>query len=142
MWECALNVCKELMAEYENETFDYTNLSELLKRMSQFYDSIMKQSRANPEYFRVGYYGRGFPPFLQNKVFVYRGKEYERLCDFSTRLLNQLPNAELMNKLTPPGENITESPNQCKYAFHPFSIVYHKYFCFRFTNQFVRTSVR
>jgi hypothetical protein len=46
-------------------------------------------------------------------VFVYRGKEYERLSDFSSRTLNQLPNAELMNKLTPPGEDIMESPHQC-----------------------------
>ncbi|XP_044743403.1 dedicator of cytokinesis protein 1 isoform X2 [Chrysoperla carnea] len=112
MWENALSVCKELMSQYENETYDYLNLSELLKRMSQFYDSIMKQCRADPEYFRVGYFGRGFPTILQNKVFIYRGKEYERLSDFSSRLLNHLPNAELMNKLTPPGEDILESPNQ------------------------------
>lgn len=117
MWENALSVCKELMSQYENETYDYLNLSELLKRMSQFYDSIMKQCRADPEYFRVGYFGRGFPTILQNKVFIYRGKEYERLSDFSSRLLNHLPNAELMNKLTPPGEDILESPNQCKYLY-------------------------
>lgn len=44
---------------------------------------------------------------------MYRGKEYERLTDFCNRTLNQLPNAELMNKLTPPGEDITESMQQC-----------------------------
>ncbi|XP_069695131.1 dedicator of cytokinesis protein 1 isoform X3 [Periplaneta americana] len=112
MWECALGVCKELIIQYEEEIFDYTQLSSLLKRMSQFYDNIMKQIRPEPEYFRVAYYGRGFPAFLQNKVFVYRGKEYERLSDFCSRTLNQLPNAELMNKLTPPGEEIMESPHQ------------------------------
>lgn len=46
--------------------------------------------------------------------FVYRGKEYERLSDFSSRVLNNLPQAELMNKLTPPGEEVTESQGQCK----------------------------
>jgi dedicator of cytokinesis protein 1 len=51
--------------------------------------------------------------FIFFQVFVYRGKEYERLSDFSSRTLNQLPNAELMNKLTPPGEDIMESPHQC-----------------------------
>ncbi|GLG95600.1 uncharacterized protein GBIM_02534 [Gryllus bimaculatus] len=112
MWECALTVCKELVKQYEEETFDYQQLGNLHRRMSEFYDKIMKQIRPEPEYFRVAYYGRGFPAFLQNKVFIYRGKEYERLSDFSNRTLNQLPNAELMNKLTPPGEEILESPHQ------------------------------
>nr|CAD7428799.1 unnamed protein product [Timema monikensis] len=110
MWECALTVCKELVTQYEEEIFDYIQLSSLLKRMSQFYDSIMKQIRPEPEYFRVAFYGRGFPAY---KVFVYRGKEYERLSDFCSRTLNQLPNAELMSKLTPPGEDVTESQHQC-----------------------------
>lgn len=68
MWECALNICKELIVVYEEDTFDYHQLSSVHKRMSQFYDSIMTQVRPEPEYFRVAYYGRGFPAFLQNKV--------------------------------------------------------------------------
>ncbi|KAL1415726.1 hypothetical protein MTO96_006604 [Rhipicephalus appendiculatus] len=72
----------------------------------------MRQLRPEPEYFRVAYYGRNFPAFLQNKVFVYRGKEYERLSDFSTRLLNQFPNAILLTKLTIPGNDVTESQSQ------------------------------
>lgn len=51
-----------------------------------------------------------FRLFLQ--VFIYRGKEYERLSDFCSRTLNQLRNAEQMNKLSPPTEEILESPNQ------------------------------
>ena len=31
----------------------------------------------------------------QNKVFVYRGKEYERLSDFAAGLQNQFPNAQV-----------------------------------------------
>ncbi|KAJ8670596.1 hypothetical protein QAD02_001855 [Eretmocerus hayati] len=109
MWESALAVCKELCSQYEEETFDYVQLSGLLKRMAKFYEAIVKQLRPEPEYFRVAYYGRGHPPFLRNKVFVYRGKEYERLSDFCSRTLNQLPNAEQMNKLSPPSEKVMES---------------------------------
>lgn len=68
MWECALSVCKELVKQYEEEIYDYYQLGDLLRRMAQFYDSILKQLRPEPEYFRVAYYGRGFPAFLQNKV--------------------------------------------------------------------------
>ncbi|CAB0042097.1 unnamed protein product [Trichogramma brassicae] len=109
MWESAVGVCKELAAQYEEETYEYLQLSALLQRMSKYYDSIVKQLRPEPEYFRVAYYGRGHPPFLQNKVFVYRGKEYERLSDFCSRMLNQLPNAEQMTKLSPPSEKVMES---------------------------------
>ena len=109
MWESAVAVCKELSAQYEEETYEYLQLSVLLRRMAKFYDSIVKQLRPEPEYFRVAYYGRGHPAFLRNKVFVYRGKEYERLSDFCSRTLNQLPNAEQMNKLSPPSEKVMES---------------------------------
>ncbi|KAK9502031.1 hypothetical protein O3M35_012639 [Rhynocoris fuscipes] len=112
MWECAVDVCKELAKQYDETTHDYHRMSMILRRMADYYDKIITKIRPDPEYFRVAYYGRGFPPFLQNKVFVYRGKEYERLSDFCTRTLNQLPKAELMNTLTPPGEDITESNGQ------------------------------
>ncbi|XP_031352316.1 dedicator of cytokinesis protein 1-like isoform X2 [Photinus pyralis] len=112
MWECALKKCEELARQYKEETFDYEQLSELHKRMALFYEDIMRKLRTTPEYFKVAYYGRGFPIFLQNKTFIYRGKEYERLADFSSRTLNEYPNAELLNKLTPPGDDILESNGQ------------------------------
>lgn len=53
-------------------------------------------------------------PFLpQNKVFIYRGKEYERREDFEMRLLSPFPNAEKLQTTSPPGPDITESPGQC-----------------------------
>ena len=33
----------------------------LQKMQAQFYDNIMKTERAQPQYYRVGYYGLGFP---------------------------------------------------------------------------------
>lgn len=116
MWECALEKCQELAKQCEEETFDYEQLSDLHKSMASFYEQIMKNVRPTPEYFRVGYYGRGFPQFLQNKVFIYRGKEYERLADFNSRIMNEFPKAELLSKLTPPGPEITESDKQCGYS--------------------------
>ncbi|XP_063609034.1 dedicator of cytokinesis protein 1-like isoform X2 [Penaeus indicus] len=114
MWEDALKLCKELMQQYEEVTMNYTKLSELLTRMASFYKNIMNPQnlRPEPEYFRVAYYGRGFPAFLQNRVFVYRGNGYERLGDFTSRILDQFPNAELMKKLTPPSDEVKESPQQ------------------------------
>ena len=36
--------------------------------MSKLYDKILQEIRPVPGYFRVAFYGRGFPAFLQNKV--------------------------------------------------------------------------
>ncbi|XP_039200962.1 dedicator of cytokinesis protein 1 isoform X2 [Crotalus tigris] len=112
MWEEAIVLGKELSEQYENEMFDYEQLSEVLKKQAQFYENIVKVIRPKPDYFAVGYYGQGFPTFLRNKVFIYRGKEYERREDFEARLLTQFPNAEKMKTTSPPGEDIKNSPGQ------------------------------
>uniref|UniRef100_A0A8D2KXX7 Dedicator of cytokinesis 1 n=1 Tax=Varanus komodoensis TaxID=61221 RepID=A0A8D2KXX7_VARKO len=112
MWEEAIALGKELAEQYENEMFDYEQLSELLKKQAQFYENIVKVIRPKPDYFAVGYYGQGFPTFLRNKVFIFRGKEYERREDFEARLLTQFPNAEKMKTTSPPGEDIKNFPGQ------------------------------
>ncbi|KAG8518214.1 Dedicator of cytokinesis protein 5 [Galemys pyrenaicus] len=113
MWEKAIKLSKELAETYESKVFDYEGLGNLLKKRASFYENIIKAMRPQPEYFAVGYYGQGFPSFLRNKIFIYRGKEYERREDFSLRLLTQFPNAEKMTSTTPPGEEIKTSPKQC-----------------------------
>ncbi|XP_032683602.1 dedicator of cytokinesis protein 1-like, partial [Odontomachus brunneus] len=113
MWECALAVCNELISLYQTVTLDYSQVSILYIRAAEFFDAIVKQLRPEPEYFRVAYYGKGHPAFLQNKVFVYRGKENERLSDFCSRILNQLPNAEQMSKfISLPTTKMLESNHQ------------------------------
>ncbi|KAA0188812.1 hypothetical protein HAZT_HAZT001525 [Hyalella azteca] len=114
MYECALERCKELMKHYEEKLMDYTKLSMLLSRMAVCYASITDPTkvRPEPEYFRVAYYGKGFPGFLQNKVFVYRGHSFERLTEFQSRLLDQFPDAELLTKLEEPEKEKKESAEQ------------------------------
>ncbi|XP_019570416.2 dedicator of cytokinesis protein 5 isoform X1 [Rhinolophus sinicus] len=117
MWEKAIKLSKELAETYESKVFDYEGLGNLLKKRASFYENIIKAMRPQPEYFAVGYYGQGFPSFLRNKIFIYRGKEYERREDFSLRLLTQFPNVEKMTSTTPPGEEIKCSPKQYMQCF-------------------------
>uniref|UniRef100_A0A7N6FIL4 Dedicator of cytokinesis 5 n=1 Tax=Anabas testudineus TaxID=64144 RepID=A0A7N6FIL4_ANATE len=112
MWEKAIEMGKQLAKMHESYMFDFMELSQLLKKQAQFYESIMHAMRPQPEYFAVGYYGLGFPSFLRNKMFIYRGKEYEWLEDFSLKLLSQFPNAVRMTSTTPPGDNISSSSGQ------------------------------
>jgi dedicator of cytokinesis protein 1 len=114
MWEKALEICKELCMQYEQETFDYTELAKLLSRMSTFYNNIMNSNepRREPEYFRVAFVGRGFPAFLQNQTFVYRGKGCDRLDEFVARILDQFPNADTMKTMNVPTDEDKEQPVQ------------------------------
>uniref|UniRef100_A0A3P9A4Y0 Dedicator of cytokinesis 1 n=1 Tax=Esox lucius TaxID=8010 RepID=A0A3P9A4Y0_ESOLU len=117
MWEEAIILGKELAEQYENEMFDFEQLSASLRKQAQFYENIVKVIRPKPDYFAVGYYGLGFPSFLRNKMFIYRGKEYERREDFEARLLTQFPNADKMKTTTPPSEDIKNLPSQCIQCF-------------------------
>ncbi|XP_029018297.1 dedicator of cytokinesis protein 5 isoform X1 [Betta splendens] len=117
MWEKAIEMDKQLAKMHESYMFDFMELSQLLKTQAQFYENIMHAMRPQPEYFAVGYYGLGFPSFLRNKMFIFRGKEYEWLEDFSLKLLSQFPNAVRMTSTAPPGDDIINSSGQYIQSF-------------------------
>lgn len=68
-WEHAIPLTKELADVYEAKVFNYRKLGDVLKRQASLFEKIISTSeqalRLNPEYFRVGFYGRGFPLFLR-----------------------------------------------------------------------------
>ncbi len=51
--------------------------------------------------------------YQQNKVFIHRGKEYERREDFQSHLMSQFPSAVRLNITTMPGDDIKNSNMQC-----------------------------
>ncbi|CAG0893401.1 unnamed protein product, partial [Darwinula stevensoni] len=104
-WEKAIPLCEELALLYK-EKYDYEKLSALLRTQAQFYKNILTELRAEPEYFRVCFYGKGFPAFLREKVFVYRGLEYERLQSFIQRMQMEFPAAQFLQKNTAPDDSI------------------------------------
>ncbi|XP_063389536.1 dedicator of cytokinesis protein 1 [Cydia fagiglandana] len=112
-WEVAVEVIKELVEVYEAEALGYAPLADLHSRLAAFYTAMMRTVRSHPGYFRVVYFGKGFPDHLRvPHGFVYRGNEYEQLGDFKERLLDEWPDAEVLPKLDPPGEEVTEADGQ------------------------------
>ncbi|KAH9406222.1 Dedicator of cytokinesis protein 2, partial [Tyrophagus putrescentiae] len=111
LWEAGLEFCRKLYEQYENVLFDYGQLSALLLQMSSYYDNITKSVRAvEPEYFHVTYWGGGFPVLLRGRSFIYRGKSYERLVDFSRRLQEQFPKAVMLGRsVDEPEEAVVKS---------------------------------
>ncbi|KAJ4927345.1 hypothetical protein JOQ06_015078 [Pogonophryne albipinna] len=83
------------------------------KMEAAYYDNIMEQQRLEPEFFRVGFYGRKFPFFLRNKEFVCRGHDYERLEAFQQRMLGEFPQAIAMQHPNQPDEAILQCDAQC-----------------------------
>ncbi|KAJ6656254.1 hypothetical protein lerEdw1_003982 [Lerista edwardsae] len=79
---------------------------------ASLYDKIMDQQRLEPEFFRVGFYGKKFPFFLRNKEFVCRGHDYERLEAFQQRMLNEFPHAIAMQHANQPDETIFQAEAQ------------------------------
>ncbi|TKS77735.1 Dedicator of cytokinesis protein 3 [Collichthys lucidus] len=89
------------------------------KMEAAYYDNIIEQQRIEPEFFRMGFYGRKFPFFLRNKEFVCRGYDYERLEDFQQRMLGEFPQAIAMQHPNQPDDTILQ--NLQIYAVTPVS---------------------
>lgn len=129
-------MCKELAYFYETKRFDYNRLSDILIMEARFFQNILTQIRPEPEYFRVGFYGMNFPLFVrvryahrchstlfvllknnnfiyfQNKQFVYRGLEYERIGAFTQRLQTEFPQAQILTKNSPPDQSLLAENGQ------------------------------
>ncbi|XP_073976678.1 dedicator of cytokinesis spg isoform X2 [Rhodnius prolixus] len=112
VWEKGLPLLKELAHVYEERLFDYESLCQVLAMQEKFYKNILKQLRTEPEYFRVGFYGTAFPMFVRNKVFIYRGLEYERIEAFTSRIQTEFPAAQIYAKNTPPPHALIQSDAQ------------------------------
>ncbi|XP_076003220.1 dedicator of cytokinesis protein 3 [Genypterus blacodes] len=110
-WEYGIPLCRELAFQYES-LYDYQSLSWIRKMEAAYYDHIMEQQRLEPEFFRVGFYGRKFPFFLRNKEFVCRGHDYERLEAFQQRMLGEFPQAIAMQHPNQPDEAILQCDAQ------------------------------
>lgn len=111
-FEKAIPMCKDLSHFYETRRFDYNSLSEILIMEAKFFQNVLTQLRPEPEYFRVGFYGLGFPLFVRNKQFIYRGMEYERIGAFTQRLQTEFPQAQILSKNSPPEASVLQSPEQ------------------------------
>lgn len=109
VWEYGIPLCKELADVYEKK-YEYRKLSNILERQARFFSNILDgvkvqeeghdrpvfYPRQEPTYFRVAYYGQLFPPFVRNKVFIYRGDECLKLQDIINQLKQEYPLATIL----------------------------------------------
>ncbi|XP_064606034.1 dedicator of cytokinesis protein 3-like [Liolophura sinensis] len=113
-WEYCIPLCKELAQLYEKKCYDYLKLSEILQKQAKCFTNILEGPalRQAPAYYRIAYYGQSFPPFVQNKEFVYRGDECQRLGALISQLQTEFPSATIMSSNSAPPENIKNGEAQ------------------------------
>lgn len=95
LWESALPLLRQLRDRAE-QRFDYPGAAALLRRQADMCDKIAQQERFFSAYFRVTYFGRGFPQQYQNVTYVYRGNALESIMDFSGRITRKFPGAQVI----------------------------------------------
>jgi len=96
-WEQAIIMCKEVYQAHERLTYCYhPQISLVLAKMSDFYMKIVTVPRYPPQYFRVGFYGGGFPKSLRNMQYIYRGLELEHIAVFTEKLQEKHPAARIL----------------------------------------------
>jgi hypothetical protein len=71
------------------------------------------ETRFFAEYYRVGYYGRGFDQNITGKDFIFRGLELEKRDDFITRLKTVFPTAEILSYSDEPPADIINGSGKC-----------------------------
>ncbi|KAK3600698.1 hypothetical protein CHS0354_011379 [Potamilus streckersoni] len=121
VWEYGIPLCKELANYYERK-FEYKKLSDILRKQASFYNKILEgvQSddqetffpRQDPSYYRVAYYGQSFPPFVRNKMFIYRGDECLQLQTIMNHLSAEYPNASFIGPNNQLKESMKEEDQQ------------------------------
>jgi len=110
-WEDAIGYADELI-EYYKKHYQYNMLANLLKLQAKFYESIIQTERFPVEYYRVGYYGLGFPVHLSGKEFIYRGAKLQKLTDFTAYIQQKFPSAEVLKSPEIPSPEVINSDGQ------------------------------
>lgn len=105
-WEISVDICRELAQQYEFRSVNYVRLGEVLHHQAKLYQRIATEERAFPSYFRVAYYGQEWPPSLRDRMFVYRGQDWEKFGAFCDRLHAKHPQATLIKSAAVPDEEV------------------------------------
>jgi hypothetical protein len=96
-WTHALACYKELAMHYEDTVMDFAKLSRAQSSMAKIHESIAKDDKQFPRYFRVLYKGLGFPQTLRDKEFIVECAPTERMATLVDRLQKEHPSAQVLS---------------------------------------------
>ena len=110
--ERAAELCSELADVYKYHVWDNNSLADILRYQALLYHKMANEERCYPSYYRVVFYGKGFANRLRGKQFIYKGHEWEKLSEFSERILKQYPNAHILNRNGAVDSEVEEADGQ------------------------------
>ncbi|KAF9885773.1 hypothetical protein FE257_012355 [Aspergillus nanangensis] len=96
-WAHALVCYKELAQQYEDTIMDFAKLSRAQSSMAKIYESIAKDERQFPRFFRVVYKGLGFPSTMRDKEYIFECSPVERMVSFVDRMQREHPAAQIVS---------------------------------------------
>ncbi|KAA8648537.1 guanine nucleotide exchange factor DCK1 [Aspergillus tanneri] len=96
-WAHALVCYKELAQQYEDTIVDFAKLSRAQSSMAKIYETISREEKQFPRYFRVLYKGLGFPVSLRDKEFIFECSPLERMASFVDRMQKEHPAAKFVS---------------------------------------------
>jgi hypothetical protein len=118
-YEHAIECAEVLAHEYAHTIFDYEKISKIHLVISDLTMQLMSVERFFSAYYRVVFIGNGWcsvdscTSLLRGKQFVYRGMQWEKLGEFTERLLAMYPRAKVMTSSQwPPEQSAVESDEQ------------------------------
>lgn len=94
-WSLALTAYRELAELYEHVTFDFFKLARTQRAMAHINQSIAKEPRQTPRFFKVSYRGLGFPQSIRDKHYIFEESPSERMATFTDRMQKQHPAAQV-----------------------------------------------
>lgn len=96
-WAHALVCYKELVQQYEDTTMDFAKLARAQSSMAKIYETIAREDKQFPRFFRVVYKGLGFPTTLRDKEFIFECSPVERMASFVDRMQREHPAAQIVS---------------------------------------------
>ena len=121
-FERCVEVYRQLSLVHEKVQFDYNKASQVLKTMAHTLETINNEDRLFPQFYRLLFFGTGFPDELCGKEFIYRsgtGTNVESVIEFTTRIKSMYPDARVFNSSDPildtkiDGQHIQIASLQC-----------------------------
>ncbi len=98
---------------------DGRDTAALAERVNALTQKMIVEDRLVSEYFRVGFFGRGFGS-LNRVALVFRGALLERLDEFNARMQQQFPTAVLLSFTSEVSADVSESEGQHLQIFRVF----------------------
>ncbi|KAI9228415.1 MAG: dedicator of cytokinesis-domain-containing protein, partial [Piptocephalis tieghemiana] len=115
-WELGMSIAKELAHQYAHTVYDYGRLAGMLRTEATLAERIVTQDRFPCVYFRVAYWGTGFPQGLRGRQYICRGRPWEQLGAFCERLQRRHPAARLLRSSGAPSEHVRQGGGGAQYV--------------------------